>query len=165
MGEGRKEGSEKHWRKILEMGVQWEWSPGRSTPKSTHPAPLLTWGFSLGLPPAWDRAPSHCLLVDQGSCSVFPPGHPLVDPGQRQLLPLISRSFVCYTCSLMLAPACLWVRLWYSWGISIWMWFKSPGRRIVSFVFQLQIGKWVTKPQSSGDLISLSVKWVCLFSE
>ena len=109
MGEGRKEGSEKHWRKILEMGVQWEWSPGRSTPKSTHPAPLLTWGFSLGLPPAWDRAPSHCLLVDQGSCSVFPPGHPLVDPGQRQLLPLISRSFVCYTCSLMLAPACLWV--------------------------------------------------------
>lgn len=25
------------------MGVQWEQSPGRSMPESTHPAPQLTW--------------------------------------------------------------------------------------------------------------------------
>lgn len=88
-GRGKQQKKWKELEEDLEMGMEWEQSPGRWMPKSTL-ALLHSWrGASpQAFPPPCDLAPSCCFLVDQGSCSVFPPGHPSVGLGQDPIATL-----------------------------------------------------------------------------
>lgn len=161
-GEGSKERRERNRSKILETGVGGSQvlayrcqnqrlacfladsvpAPGSSSP---------TWDLStLVLPLDWPGLLLH-----------HPLGHLSAGPGQGPIATLNIWIFAqLHFLSLRLTQAWPWVRLWCGWGI--WVWFKSPGRRIRSFGFQLQLGNLPN--ESPGALVSLPVEWLYLSS-